>query len=70
MKSNAYLGFSIAIFPVNVSWQYKLFKRYRFDFLAKTKYIFALEDFSKTTQGPLHEETWYIIAKQLHFGLT
>jgi hypothetical protein len=49
MKSNAYLGFSIAIFPVNVFWQYKLIKRYRFGFSAKTKYIFAQEDFSKTT---------------------
>jgi hypothetical protein len=70
MKSNAYLGFSIAIFPVNVFWQYKLFKRYRFGFSAKTKYIFAREDFSKTMYGPLHEETRYIIAKHLHFGLT
>jgi hypothetical protein len=70
MKSNSYLGFSIAIFPVNIFWQYKLFKRFRFDFLAKTKYLFAREDFSKTRKGPLNEETWlYIIAKQLHFGL-
>ena len=41
MKSNAYLRFSIAIFPVNVSLQYKLFKRYRFGVFTKTEHIFA-----------------------------
>jgi hypothetical protein len=40
------------MFPDNI----KLFKRCRFGVFAKTEYIFAL-----------HEETWYIIAKQLHF---
>ena len=57
MKSNAYLRFSIAIFPVNVSWQYKLFKRYRFGVFTKTEHIFAQDDFSKTKYGPLHQET-------------
>jgi hypothetical protein len=57
MKSNAYLRFSIAIFPVNVSSQYKLFKRYRFGVFTKTEHIFAQDDFSKTKYGPLHQET-------------
>ena len=58
MKNNAYLWFSIAFFPVNVSWQYKLFKRYRFGvFNMKTEHIFAQDDFSKTKYGPLHQET-------------
>jgi hypothetical protein len=57
MKSNAYLRFSIAIFPVNVSWQYKLFKRYRFGVFTKTEHIFAHDDFSKTKYCPLHQET-------------
>jgi hypothetical protein len=67
MKSNAYL-----VFPVYVFWQYKLFKRYRFDIFTKTEYIIAQDDFSKTKYGPLHQETLilYIIAKQLHLGLT
>jgi hypothetical protein len=57
MKSNAYLRFPIAIFAVNVSWQYKLFKRYRFGVFRKTEHIFAHDDFSKTKYGPLHQET-------------
>jgi hypothetical protein len=58
MKSNAYLGFSIAIFPVYVFCQYKLFKRYHFGVFTKTEHIFALDDFSKTKYDPyLHQET-------------
>ena len=44
MKSDAYLGFSIAIFVMNVS----NIKRCRFGVFAKTEYIFAQDDFSKT----------------------
>jgi hypothetical protein len=85
MKSN--LGFSIAIFPVYVFWQHKLFKRCRLGVFTKTEHIFAQDDFSRTKpirhytkkhwyiNGPLHQlrntdNKLYIIAKQLHLGLT
>jgi hypothetical protein len=57
MKSNAYLIFSIAIFPVNVSWQYKPFKRYCFGVFTKTEHIFAQDGFSMTKYNPLQLET-------------
>jgi hypothetical protein len=70
MKSNAvtYGIFSIAIFPVNVSWLYKLFKRYillyRIGlFCQNMQNIFLQRD-------PLYAKKHrYIIAKQPNFGL-
>jgi hypothetical protein len=47
MKSDAYLGFSITIFSVNVFRHYKLFKRYSFGGFTKTEFIFAQNDFSR-----------------------
>jgi hypothetical protein len=70
MKTNAYLRFSIAIFPVNVSWQYKLFKRYRFGVFTKTEHIFEQDNFSKRSTVQYTKKHWYIIAKQLDLGLT
>jgi hypothetical protein len=62
MESNVYLRFSIAIFPVNVSWQYKLFKRYRLGFLAKH---FCTGRFLEDEVGPITRRNMiiYIIAK-------
>ena len=62
MKTNAYLGISIAIFPVNVFWQ-TLQTLYRFGVFTKTEYIFAQDDISRRRLNRVHytKKHWYIL---------
>ena len=69
---NAYMGFSIVIFPaVNVSWQFNINSSNALVF-GKNRIYFYTGRFLEDEVGvldPLHEETWHIIAKQLLYTL-